>query len=1283
MSTSRKSRYDDRLPVAQRRRKATLSASLRQGRFDAGYESIEEGRQVDTDWRRPSLLLRVLAFAVATGLCLFLLMFLANQVLAARGHEFDPNLTLGKPCTEIVCGPEELKEPSAVAVNEASGDIYVLDQGNNRVVRFSSTGAVLGEFNGSGEVPGEGAAAGSFGNPGEVESGRFEFPSGQVPPEPQNGALAVDNSCHLREVETGTPLSAAECESFDPSDGDVYVIDPGFEHPGKHEVIDKFGPSGEYVGQITEGKTSTSELVPVERFSTSLNGLAVDGSGGLLLLQGTFVNRYTDATPNAFVSAIELRAFFGNLPQPGFALDSAGNFYVRTGNTGAPEDNRVAKVDPTGSVIDPELDPEPSTSVAVDQTTDRPYVCNYTTVAGFDPQGTLLERLGAEGGQHHLSECAGIGVDSSLGTLYVADRAAGQVVVFGPQQPGVPTIKPGSESASKVTSSSARLQAEISPRSEPGEGPTSYRVEFGPCPSAGSCASSPYPFLASGSAGLAPDFEFHPVAIELSGLGPGTTYHYRFLASNDSGEGEGEGGIFTTQTAGPFSLLDSRQWQLVSPPDKLGAPILPITETGVVQAAADGTAITYLTSTPTEAQPQGYSNQQQVLSRRSASAWASTDIGIPHSGATGLGGGPEYRLFDPELTLSVLQPFGQFIPQLSAEASESTSYLHPLSESCGSSCFRPLVTGKPGFANVPEGTQFGEEERCTPSGNGRSIEAACGPRLLGASEDLAHIVLSSNAELIPGTGHGQLYEWNAGELSPVSVLPGPGKEPAPSSGLGLQNQAARRAISADGRRVIWATAGTEPALYLRDTSRNETLQLDAAACAACESGGGNFQIANADGSRIFFTDQKRLSEGSGADAFHKEADLYECKVPPGELACELTDLTPPQAGEGADVQGSVLGASEDGSYVYFVANGVLSEASNNRRESPVAGKPNLYLDHDGTTSFITTLSGGDEHDWEVTLAHQPTRVSSNGQFLELMSEAQPTGYDNRDLATGRPVAEVYLFDAGTGRLSCASCDPSGARPVGVEYRKLEPNNGGLVGGSRGIWPEAALIGANVPGWTAINTTPFARYQPRYLSDSGRLYFNTINPLAPQDSNGNQDVYEYEPPGGPGQPASNSCTTASPTYSPTSQGCVNLISAGTSSDESAFLDASENGDDVFFLTRSKLVPSDQDAALDVYDAHVCTAALPCLPEPVAAPEPCKGEACQAPGATPSEAMPESQNFSGPGNPKAVRKQSCPKGKVKKGGKCVKKTSKKAKKKHGKKGKGKKQKRSTRKSHGGSK
>jgi hypothetical protein len=183
----------------------------------------------------------------------------------------------------------------------------------------------------------------------------------------------------------------------------------------------------------------------------------------------------------------------------------------------------------------------------------------------------------------------------------------------------------------------------------------------------------------------------------------------------------------------------------------------------------------------------------------------------------------------------------------------------------------------------------------------------------------------------------------------------------------------------------------------------------------------------------------------------------------------------------------------------------------------------------------------------------------------------------------------------------------------------------LYAGDR-VWSPGNGIAANIPGWTPY-TLGSAAYQSRYLSSSGRLFFNSSDALVPQDVDGTEDVYEYEPAG------IGNCTTSSLTFSASSDGCVNMVSAGTSAEESGFLDASESGDDVFFLTSSKLVSQDVGGERDLYDAHECSSVSPCVPPVAVAPPACgTGDACKAaPSPQPSiYGAPSSETFSGAGN-----------------------------------------------------
>ena len=229
-------------------------------------------------------------------------------------------------------------------------------------------------------------------------------------------------------------------------------------------------------------------------------------------------------------------------------------------------------------------------------------------------------------------------------------------------------------------------------------------------------------------------------------------------------------------------------------------------------------------------------------------------------------------------------------------------------------------------------------------------------------------------------------------------------------------------------------------------------------------------------------------------------------------------------------------------------------------------------------------------------------MSPGGKAAVFSSTQALSGYDNTDRSTGEADAEVFLYAAegngGGGKLVCASCNPSGARPRGV-----------VIQGQ----PTAAQIPASE------NTL----YAPRVLSANGaRLFFESFDALVPADTNGRKDVYEWEAPG------EGSCTTSSAAYAPSDGGCVYLISSGQSALDSEFIDAGPSGSDVFFATLSSLVP--QDFGLrDIYDARIDGG----LPVPQKSAE-CEGEACQPSPQAPAAQTPASSAYRGPGNVKAA-------------------------------------------------
>ncbi len=794
-----------------------------------------------------------------------------------------------------------------------------------------------------------------------------------------------------------------------------------------------------------------------------------------------------------------------------------------------------------------------------------------------------------------------------------------------------------------VAATSVTLKATINPE----ENETTYRFEYGTSEAYGSSVPVPDGLVGSGTTPLT--VSAHP-----QDLLPQTEYHYRVVALVAAG-GEtvpGADGTFITQPAGgEFVLADGRQWELVSPPNLHGAQILPTWKNGVItQASEDGGKLTYEVDTPTEAAPQGYVVSTQLLSKRDGVWWSTRDIAPPHNSRTGIGSlnHPEYQFFSPDLSSQLTFPEGEDETLLSSKASEPTPYVRQEvmceSPASASECFLPLLTSKEGLADVPPSTIFGKQH---------------GDFISGATPDLRHVLLTWPAALTtPAPPEGSLYEWSAGappteRLQLVSVLPaseGGGPSPTPvEAGVTGQSYATwsggRHAISNDGSRIFWSVEpGFETRLYMRDTIKRETVRIDAPQPGAPPSGGerfARFQIASSDGSRVFFTDadaSQRLTAQSGTQGY----DLYECRIveEAGKLKCDLTDLTPERSGESAEVIGKVVGASEDGSYLYFVANGVLAEGATQGSCTTGNLAPgevcNLYEDHDGVIKFIALLSREDGSTWDedtIGLARLTARVSPDGRYVAFTSRRSLTEYDNLDAVTGQPDFEVYLYDAMTEHLACVSCDPTGSRPVGIEGKEVGAAiEAGVNDDVMSYDPDLNIaspeagIAANLPVADELGGGGSQLYQSRLLSDSGRLFFNSDDALVPQDVNGTEDVYEFEPVGVGG------CLASNTTFEVKSGGCVSLISSGQSPEESGFVDASADGGDVFFLTTSKLVAQDPESSYKIYDAHECSMAVPCVSSPVS-PPPCdSGDSCKAsPTAQPSIfGASASATFTGAGN-----------------------------------------------------
>ncbi len=640
----------------------------------------------------------------------------------------------------------------------------------------------------------------------------------------------------------------------------------------------------------------------------------------------------------------------------------------------------------------------------------------------------------------------------------------------------------------------------------------------------------------------------------------------------------------TTASATSSGLPDNRAYEAVSLSDGGDGQVQPphswhqqndSRETGTqapIRASASGDAVAYVAGAPevggSGSAGSGFGNV--FLATRGADGWSSSDIMPP------LEDEEVYLGFSDDLSLAVL--FDYDVPLTADAAPAPCDVLYTRGTDDGA--YDAMFT-----AGDLQGT-------CEDSGE---------TRLAGISADDSSVIFESPLALSHGATQGDpepreetenLYDNVAGHVYLVNILPNGTPELNATYGgeIGVQEEGEPApvdhdyadVISTNGSRVVWTDRNTGD-LYVRENPASPDASTVLVATDALYRG------ASSDGSKVLYT---------------KGGDLYEFDLE--------TDLTRDLAPAGAVL--GVLGNSEDGSYVYFVAEKVLASNESAHGERASEGQPNLYVSDAGETSFIATLSSEDNSmienaialnendfgDWRFSLMHRTAEVTPDGRSVVFSSRRSITGYDNEggcenseSEVTGCP--ELFVYDAESRQLTCASCNPTGAPPEAARHES--PNR---VGGAFLPVPTQGSTGA---------------YQVRWISSDGdRVFFDTAEALVPQDTNGVQDVYEWERSG------SGTC------HEPT--GCIYLISSDLSSEEAYLLDASATGGDVFFTTRAPLVPQDRDEKIDLYDAHECTSASPCSQTASLA---CTGAGCQgAPPAAPAYATPPSVTFGGIGN-----------------------------------------------------
>jgi hypothetical protein len=791
---------------------------------------------------------------------------------------------------------------------------------------------------------------------------------------------------------------------------------------------------------------------------------------------------------------------------------------------------------------------------------------------------------------------------------------SGQAIALAASAPTVEL-----EFSTNVGVSTATIGANIDPQ----EAATSYHFQYGTSTSYGTSAPLPDAAIGTGASDVR-------VTLPIAGLRAGTSYHYRVVATNAEGVADGPDHVlktFATEVAEgetcPNALLrgaqsssylpDCRAYEMVSPASKNGANIA--ADATFTQSSLNGDAVKYY-STAAFGDAQGIETRgAEYVSQRGEDGWTTHGIN-PVQASTSLiatYNGSQYQYVSPDLSKGV---YFALTPVTSG---------HPDVERVANLYLRnDILSGPPGnYELISECPVCGSTPLPARSLSAQGDEVA----FAGASADLGRIFFESTAKLTAEAATTnpelpKLYEWDHGAVRLAGILPG--GEPAEGSVAGAGAGGGKElgeggwtedAISSDGTRAVF-TAGEgfhggvlgQPYvgnLYMR-INGTETIQLNESERSVPDPNGAQpakFWAATPNDSRVFFSTKEMLTDDSPENVANLY--MYELAAPAGHrLTLISVDREPGGInGETAAEGVGVAGISADGSYVYFVDGNVLVPGqppftfTGGTRD----GSEALFVWHDGTVRYVASHS---DTNWGQAgrLKGTEFRVDRSGLQATFTADderaAEESGYEDNLAFVEQcvvniggkfpPCHEVYVYDYTTNKLACASCDPTGAAPLGTSGFAAE----------HGI--------DNAFGF-ASSSYSRTQYLNNAITEDGRyVFFDTVDALVPRDTNNRRDVYEYD----------------------TVTGQVHLISSGTCACDSLFVDASPDGKNVFFVTQQQLVRADVDTNADLYDARVDGGIEAQNSVP---PAPCEGDDCQGPaGEVEAFAPPSSATFAGPGN-----------------------------------------------------
>jgi phosphodiesterase/alkaline phosphatase D-like protein len=385
-----------------------------------------------------------------------------------------------------------------LAIDQSTGNVYVTETENHRVLKFDSAGNFLqawgyGVSDGLSQSEVCTAPAACQVGIGGTAPGQFNVATG----------IAVDNS-------------------NGPNHGDVYVVDGPSPYSGSAPgAILTFDSNGVFLGKIDGAESDTGVFQ-----NLGWNGAVSVDDDGFVWVTGGPVMKFSNELGNEFVPGSEWSSQY---PVWSITANGTGTRLI-AGGYGNGNGESAYIVSAGGATITDHLPCGGyfNGATAFDRATENFLVGNGGEFCEFTQKGVLVSRSGSG----HLGSVGGIDVNTSTGDVYVADPGAPAVRVFVPRV--VPDVTTGPVAALDHTS--ATLTGQAAPDPAGGGDVSNCHFEIGTDTNYGTnvpCKeSTPY----SGST---------PVTADVSGLSMETTYHYRLVAANSIDSNAGADRTFT------------------------------------------------------------------------------------------------------------------------------------------------------------------------------------------------------------------------------------------------------------------------------------------------------------------------------------------------------------------------------------------------------------------------------------------------------------------------------------------------------------------------------------------------------------------------------------------------------------------------------------------------------------------------------------------------------------------------------------------------------------------